>query len=66
MAEYKQLTLNPPEGIIAGPADEENFFDFRRDGEGFDEGFQSVPANWRISSERKKGFFEKVKEITGY
>lgn len=26
MAEYKQLTLNPPEGIIAGPIDEENFF----------------------------------------
>jgi hypothetical protein len=42
------------------------FFDFRRDGEGFDEGYQSVPVNWEISSERKKGFFEKVKEITGY
>ncbi len=42
------------------------FFDFRRDGEGFDEGYQSVPANWEISSARKRGFFEKVKEITGY
>jgi len=42
------------------------FFDFRRDGEGFDEGYQSVPVNWGISSERKKAFFEKVKEITGY
>lgn len=28
MAEYKQLTLNPPEGIIAGPANEENFFEW--------------------------------------
>ena len=28
MAEYKQLTLNPPEGIIAGPVNEENFFEF--------------------------------------
>ncbi|RUS69390.1 hypothetical protein EGW08_022848 [Elysia chlorotica] len=28
MAEYKQLTLNPPEGIIAGPVDEENFFEW--------------------------------------
>ena len=42
------------------------FFDFRRDGEGFDEGYQSVPVNWEISSERKRGFFEKVTEITGY
>ena len=28
MAEYQQLTLNPPEGIIAGPVDEENFFEW--------------------------------------
>jgi len=28
MAEYKQLTLNPPEGILAGPVDEENFFEW--------------------------------------
>ncbi|TWW80201.1 Ubiquitin-conjugating enzyme E2 G2 [Takifugu flavidus] len=28
MAEYKQLTLNPPEGILAGPANEENFFEW--------------------------------------
>ena len=41
-------------------------FDFRREGEGFPEGFQSVPVDWRISSARKKAFFQKVKEITGY
>ncbi|XP_054753910.1 ubiquitin-conjugating enzyme E2 G2-like [Lytechinus pictus] len=28
MAEYKQLTVNPPEGIIAGPVDEKNFFEW--------------------------------------
>jgi hypothetical protein len=39
------------------------YFDFRMDGEGFDEGYQSVPVNWGINSERKKAFFGKVKEI---
>lgn len=28
MSEYKQLTLNPPEGIVAGPVNEENFFEW--------------------------------------
>ena len=41
------------------------YFDFRREGEGFDEGYQSVPVNWGISSPRKKAFFGLVKEITG-
>lgn len=41
------------------------FFDFRRDGEDFDEGYQSVPANWQISSERKRRFFDLLREITG-
>ncbi len=41
------------------------FFDFRMKGEGFDDGYQSVPVNWGISSERKKGFFELMKQITG-
>ena len=41
------------------------YFDFRRDGESFEEGYQSVPVDWTISTERKKGFFNKVKEITG-
>jgi hypothetical protein len=26
---------------------------------------QYSPVNWRISTERKRGFFEKVREITG-
>ena len=28
MAEYKQISLNPPDGIAAGPVDEENFFEW--------------------------------------
>lgn len=41
------------------------YFDFRMKGEGFDEGFQSVPVNWKTSSERKRGFFRFLSEITG-
>jgi hypothetical protein len=40
------------------------YFDFRMRGEGFDEGYQSPPVNWRISSARKKGFFKLLEEIT--
>ncbi len=39
------------------------YFDFRMKDEGFDEGYQSVPVNWRISSDRKRGFFNLVKKI---
>jgi len=41
------------------------FFDYRMKDEKFDEGYQSVPVNWGISSERKKGFFKLLSEITG-
>jgi hypothetical protein len=41
------------------------FFDYRREGEDLDEGFQSVPVNWGISSARKRGFFGLAAEITG-
>jgi hypothetical protein len=41
------------------------YFDFRMKGEGFDEGYQSVPVNWGISSERKRGFFKLLREMTG-
>jgi hypothetical protein len=40
------------------------FFDFRRAGEGFDEGYQSVPVNWAISSARKRGFFDLVASLS--
>ena len=38
------------------------FFDFRQKDESFDEGYQSVPVNWKISSPRKRGFFNKLKD----
>jgi len=41
------------------------YFDFRMKDEGFDEGYQSVPVNWGLSSARKRGFFGLLKEITG-
>lgn len=41
------------------------YFDYRMKDEGFNEGYQSVPVNWGISSERKKGFFRLVKEMSG-
>ena len=41
------------------------FFDYRMKDEGFDEGYQSVPVNWGLSSDRKRGFFKLLKEITG-
>jgi len=41
------------------------YFDFRMEGEGFDAGYQSVPVNWKTSSERKKGFFKLLSEIAG-
>ena len=41
------------------------YFDYRMKGEGFDEGYQSLPVNWGILSKRKRGFFELLSEITG-
>lgn len=40
-------------------------FDYRMKDEGFDEGYQSVPVNWGISSARKRSFFQLLSEITG-
>lgn len=41
------------------------YFDFRMKGEGLEDGYQSVPVNWSISSPRKRGFFALLAEITG-
>jgi hypothetical protein len=40
------------------------YFDYRMKDEGFEAGFQSVPVDWSINSQRKKMFFNKLKEIT--
>ena len=41
------------------------YFDYRRKGEGFAEGFQSVPVDWSIGSDRKRAFFGRLAEVTG-
>ncbi len=40
------------------------FFDYRMEGESYVEGYQSVPVDWGINSERKKGFFGLAKQMT--
>ena len=41
------------------------YFDFRFKGEtDINEGYQTIPVNWDISSTRKKAFFAKLREIT--
>jgi hypothetical protein len=42
------------------------YFDYRKKDESFENGYQSVPVDWGINSERKKAFFGKLKEITGF
>lgn len=43
------------------------YFDFREEEEHleYNEGFQSVPVNWQISSERKRSFFDLLARMTG-
>ena len=42
------------------------YFDYRMKGEtAFEEGYQSVPVSWGITSERKKGFFGLLAKMTG-
>ena len=41
------------------------YFDYRKKDEPFETGFQSMPASWKIDTERKKGFFGLLKKITG-
>jgi len=43
------------------------YFDFRLPAEHtlYNEGFQSIPVNWQISSERKRDFFGLLARITG-
>jgi hypothetical protein len=41
------------------------YFDYRMKGEGFGDGYQSVPVDWGISSPRKRAFFKLLREMTG-
>ncbi len=61
--DFEKPTNNFVAAVRAGAS--WGYFDFRMKDEGFVEGYQSVPVDWDIKSERKKGFFAKLKEITG-
>jgi len=57
-----------PEGRLASSIAEHvswGWFDYRRKGEALEEGYQSPPVNWKLSSERKRAFHRKIAEITG-
>jgi hypothetical protein len=41
------------------------YFDFRQKDEGFFAGYQSVPVDWGIRSDRKRAFFALLARITG-
>jgi hypothetical protein len=41
------------------------WFDYRRKGENLEDGYQSPPVNWGISSPRKRQFFQYLKAVTG-
>jgi hypothetical protein len=41
------------------------YFDYRQKDEAFAEGYQSIPVDWSIGSDRKKQFFRLLKKITG-
>ncbi|MEM7626239.1 MAG: hypothetical protein AAF333_11640 [Planctomycetota bacterium] len=39
------------------------YFDYRRPGEGFEQGYQSVPVDWSVGSDRKQGFFAALRAL---
>jgi hypothetical protein len=39
------------------------YFDYRMKNESFEDGYQSMPADWGINSERKRGFFGLLKKM---
>ena len=41
------------------------FFDYRRKGEEFGAGYQSMPTNWGINTARKQAFFGLTRQVTG-
>jgi hypothetical protein len=61
--DFDKETNNFAAATLAGAS--WGYFDFRKENEPFETGFQSVPVNWTISTERKKGFFRMVAEISG-
>lgn len=58
---------NPDNDMVAAIGERASwgFFDYRRIRERFEDGFQSLPVDWTISSHRKRGFFGLLKQVTG-
>ena len=59
--------FNEPENNFSVAVSEHvswGWFDYRRKGEGMNEGYQSPPVNWGLSSERKRAFFDFLAKIT--
>jgi hypothetical protein len=60
--------FDQPENNMAAAIGEHaswGFFDYRMKGESFENGFQSVPVDWKIDSPRKRAFFKLLSEICG-
>ena len=41
------------------------YFDYRQIRDRFEDGYQSLPVDWGITSTRKKGFFNLLADVTG-
>ena len=41
------------------------YFDYRQIREPFEDGYQSLPVDWGITSPRKKDFFGLLEQVTG-
>jgi len=57
----------PENNFLAATAEHASwgYFDYRMGDEPFECGYQSVPCDWGIHSDRKRGFFGLLNEITG-
>jgi hypothetical protein len=56
----------PENNLVAAVSEHASwgYFDYRMQGEGFADGYQSVAVDWGINSPRKKAFFHLLAEIT--
>jgi hypothetical protein len=57
----------PSNNFVAALAEHVSWgwFDYRRQGESIENGYQSPPVDWGIQSERKQSFFNFLSQITG-
>ena len=66
--EDDHFRFDQPENNFLAAVDEYvswGYFDYRMKDESFVEGFQSVPVDWTINSDRKRSFFHLLSRITG-